>query len=668
MTGYHSKRRRSYRALSLALGLAAGLAGGLAGLLLIPCSVRAEETEAIEPEAITWARIEFLRNQVQLLPNGDEQARRANVSDVLDVGDSLRTLRRSRAELRFSDDSLARIGERATFQFTPNTRNFQLTNGTVLLLIPPNRGRSTIQTPNAVTGIQGSALFVRYIPETDTTIVGALTDNPNGPMILFNRDGSEQQALQANEIGVIEGDQITQLYRFDSLLFWQSSGLAEGFDYLGDNTSTGSDALDGVRQEIRDAIAKQDPLPSEGEGIIENPASFSRPAPVEATPSGTTPNGTTSNGTAPNGTAPATGGTGSSTTNGTSPSPGSSTTTTPNGTAPATGGTGSSTTNGTGASPGSSTTTTGTSPGSSTGGANSSGSSSSGSSNSSPGGNAQPGNGSTPSTNSLPPVTSPTPVTSPGTSPTPIELPTSPLSPVLPPTPGSVGANENLQLIQEPVIKIEFRGTPAESYLTGTPISRPLTEIIGGTGATGTPVTGTPTTVTPATGTPPTGSGVVTTPQTTLNSPGTSTPNSTPAPIISGTTPSPTSATPVVPSVPGAVMPETITIPETVVNPEIAVPVTLPSVTLPSISSPATDIPLQPEIGGNPVENVIEPVQLPVSPSNGSPQTGSNTPTGGNSGSGTPTQTPPQTPPQGGSTPVTPATPTTPVTPDRVLL
>ena len=239
-------------------------------------------------QPLSWARIDFLRNQVQLVPN-NERAREARIADFLGIGDALRTARAARAELRFNDGSLARIGERATFRFTPNTRNFQLTNGTVLMFIPPNRGRSTIQTPNAVTGIQGSALFVRYIPETDTTIVGALTDNPEGPMVLFNSDGSERQALRANEIGVVENGQITQIYQFNSELFWQTSGLAQGFNYLQDSP-TGSDALDAVRQEIRDAINKQGTFTNDNR-VIENPPAFSRPDPpasVSASPAAIT--------------------------------------------------------------------------------------------------------------------------------------------------------------------------------------------------------------------------------------------------------------------------------------------------------------------------------------------------------------------------------------------
>ncbi len=261
-----SKRTRFRRSLALSLGLS------ITSLLLVPFAAMAESKE------LEWARVDFLSNRVQLVPR-EQRSRRARIADVLSIGDALRTARASRAELRFNDGSLARIGERATFRFTPNTRNFQLSNGTVLLLIPPGRGRSTIQTPNAVTGIQGSALFVRYIPETDTTIVGALTDNPNGPMVLFNEAGTEQQALRSNEIGVITGDRITEIYQFDGALFWQSSGLAEGFDYLSPPSGTG-DPLDGVRQEIREAISNQRPI--DGDGVIENPDSFSRPAPPTA--------------------------------------------------------------------------------------------------------------------------------------------------------------------------------------------------------------------------------------------------------------------------------------------------------------------------------------------------------------------------------------------------
>ena len=267
MNGYHSKQPRFWRGLSAAIGLT--------GILLWPTAVLAQNSNrrTAQSQPLSWARIDFLNNVVRFVPR-QARSRPAKISDILGIGDAIRTYEAANAELRFNDGSMARIGERATFRFTPNTRNFQLSDGTALLLIPPGRGRTTIQTPNAVTGIQGSALFVRYIEETDTTIVGALTNNPEGPMILYNEDGTEQQALYANEMGVVKGDRITELYQFDGELFWESSGLAEGFDYT-EEGSTGVDDLDGVRQEIREAIASQDPL--EGDDVVENPDVLSRP-------------------------------------------------------------------------------------------------------------------------------------------------------------------------------------------------------------------------------------------------------------------------------------------------------------------------------------------------------------------------------------------------------
>ncbi|MEM8808631.1 MAG: FecR family protein, partial [Cyanobacteria bacterium P01_G01_bin.38] len=231
--------------------------------------------------ALSWARIETLRNRVQLVPSG-RRPRLARIEDTMTVGDALRTASASRAELRFNDGSLARIGQRATFRFTPNTRNFQLSNGTMLLLIPPGRGRTTIQTPNAVTGIQGSALFVRTIPETDTTIVGALTNNPAGPMMAYNEDGSQQQPLYAGQMVVVEGNQISQMFEFDLITFYQTSGLVEDLNLDSPNESLGTDELDEVRQEILDAIDAQEPV--EGPNTTDNPA-FTR-APVLS--SGTT--------------------------------------------------------------------------------------------------------------------------------------------------------------------------------------------------------------------------------------------------------------------------------------------------------------------------------------------------------------------------------------------
>ena len=234
-------------------------------LLSLPRSANAQSP-------LTWARVELVRNQVQLFTGG--RSRSAQVSDVLGVDDALSTARRARAELRFNDGSLARIGESAIFRFTPNTRNFRLSNGTVLLLIPPGQGRTTIQTPNAVTGVRGSALFVRYVPETKITIIGALTTNLEGPMMAYNEDGSVQQSLNAGEMAVVYENGIVQHLEFDLEEFYLTSDLVSGLHLNDKGMSTNDEHIDAVRQETLDALEQQGVF-GDGDDVQENPGFIS---------------------------------------------------------------------------------------------------------------------------------------------------------------------------------------------------------------------------------------------------------------------------------------------------------------------------------------------------------------------------------------------------------
>ena len=80
---------------------------------------------------LTQAVIQDFRNSVQLILK-HQHKRPAQKSDVIIPGDGLNTGRASLADLKFNDGSLARVGEQAIFQFLPETRDFKLSNGTVL--------------------------------------------------------------------------------------------------------------------------------------------------------------------------------------------------------------------------------------------------------------------------------------------------------------------------------------------------------------------------------------------------------------------------------------------------------------------------------------------------------------------------------------------------------
>ncbi|HEY9295482.1 MAG TPA: FecR family protein, partial [Phormidium sp.] len=226
----------------------------------VPKTVRAQTP-------LTRAVVESIRNLVRLIPQ-NQGGRPARISDRFSPGDSLSTGPESLAELRFNDGSLARIGQQAVFLFLPNTRTFRLNNGTMLLLIPPGRGETRVRTPNARAGIRGSALFVRYIPDTNTTIVGALTDSN---IEVFNQSSSQREGLRAGQLAVIEKDRITGIFDFDLKTFYETSELTKGLNLTELTNQLATDAGRAeVQAETSTALAAQPPIT--GEGILENPA------------------------------------------------------------------------------------------------------------------------------------------------------------------------------------------------------------------------------------------------------------------------------------------------------------------------------------------------------------------------------------------------------------
>ncbi|AUB36376.1 extensin-like protein [Nostoc flagelliforme CCNUN1] len=215
---------------------------------------------------------------VQLIPKDKLKKRPARKLDAMTPGDGLSTGRASLAELRFNDGSLARVGEQALFQFLPKTRDFKLSNGTVLLLIPPGRGQTRIQTPSAAAAIRGSALFVRYDQQTDTTIVGALT---NSGIEVSNKEG-ETKVLEAGQMIILIKGEFQNLYDFDLRNFYENSELVRELDLNRQSSVPTTDpAMTSVQAETTAALKAQPPI--KGEGVIEMQLPRSN-SPTETTP------------------------------------------------------------------------------------------------------------------------------------------------------------------------------------------------------------------------------------------------------------------------------------------------------------------------------------------------------------------------------------------------
>ncbi|WP_319423704.1 hypothetical protein [Pleurocapsa sp. FMAR1] len=70
---------------------------------------------------------------------------------------------------------MVRTGAETTFRFPQGKRNFELTSGAALVMIRPEQGQSTINTPQAKVVSKGTALFVQHDSQVNASLIGVLT-------------------------------------------------------------------------------------------------------------------------------------------------------------------------------------------------------------------------------------------------------------------------------------------------------------------------------------------------------------------------------------------------------------------------------------------------------------------------------------------------------------
>jgi hypothetical protein len=114
-------------------------------------------------KGLSRAEVTVVVNDVKVLPDG-AQPKPAQVSDVIEGKTGLATGLKSRAELVFTDKTVARLGANTLFSFEKGTRNMDLKNGTMLLQVPKNAGGATIRTAAVTAAITGTTVLMEHAP------------------------------------------------------------------------------------------------------------------------------------------------------------------------------------------------------------------------------------------------------------------------------------------------------------------------------------------------------------------------------------------------------------------------------------------------------------------------------------------------------------------------
>ena len=105
------------------------------------------------------AQVTQVVKDVKLLPTG-AAARPATVNDDVRDGIAVRTGVDSRSELKFTDQTLARLGANTLFSFSEGTRNLNLQDGAMLLRVPKGAGGAKINSSAVTAAITGTTVML----------------------------------------------------------------------------------------------------------------------------------------------------------------------------------------------------------------------------------------------------------------------------------------------------------------------------------------------------------------------------------------------------------------------------------------------------------------------------------------------------------------------------
>jgi hypothetical protein len=109
------------------------------------------------------------------------EMRPAEANDVIKANDFLLSESESRAELKYDDGTIVRIGQNTIFSFETNTRTLNLKKGTFVFYVPHATGGATIKTPSITAAITGTVGKVSV--NTIAIIEGTIKLIPGGQLV-----------------------------------------------------------------------------------------------------------------------------------------------------------------------------------------------------------------------------------------------------------------------------------------------------------------------------------------------------------------------------------------------------------------------------------------------------------------------------------------------------
>src|SRR5437763_8580261 len=185
------------------------------------------------------ARVTQVVKDVKLLPTGAAE-RPAAVRDEVRDGTAVRTGVDSRSELKFTDQTLARLGANTLFSFSEGTRNLNLQDGAMLLRVPKGAGGAKISSSAVTAAITGTTVMVEthaLTKKNKNSYYKFIVLEGTARLYLPGRLG-ESTLVKAGQMIIMRLDSkmIPEPVDVDIQKITQSSLLITGFGPLGSET------------------------------------------------------------------------------------------------------------------------------------------------------------------------------------------------------------------------------------------------------------------------------------------------------------------------------------------------------------------------------------------------------------------------------------------------
>ncbi|OAI56212.1 hypothetical protein AYO49_00995 [Verrucomicrobiaceae bacterium SCGC AG-212-N21] len=170
-------------------------------LMLAVAGILAAATSSLFAAGYSRAEITRLFNDVKVLKE-NVAPKAATVGQQIDPVTSVATGVGSRAELRFPDKSLTRLGANSRFTLRGDSRTLDLEQGVILLQVPEQIRGAKVRTAAVTAAVTGGTALIEYLPGgyIKLIVIEGFVD------IFMNNDPSKFKTFNAGQMLIMKAD------------------------------------------------------------------------------------------------------------------------------------------------------------------------------------------------------------------------------------------------------------------------------------------------------------------------------------------------------------------------------------------------------------------------------------------------------------------------------